>query len=155
MENNCEVSERKCLRKQRRAQHRLARDMNIKSIKDPTEVFILQFQLLLVNNYRKEIRARAVLRCVFFLQNVVICNAGLVTGLQREMLEQLTKEIIPESNIIMPPGKSYCFVKCKSVNEAQRFYNKVHGKTRLDGSKSPLYLSYVENGKFYLPFTTC
>ncbi|XP_043268581.1 alkylated DNA repair protein alkB homolog 8 [Venturia canescens] len=113
MENNNSVSERKCARKQRRAHHRLVRDMNIKCTEQPTE-------------------------------NIVVCNAGLVTGLCRETLELIVQEVLSDYWVSMPSGKSYCFVKCKSKDDALTLYNKIHGRKTLDKSKNPLYLSFVE-----------
>lgn len=62
--NNISVLDRKCARKQRRAHHRLARDMNIKCSEEPTEVcenfeqFFSQFdrKLVVISNLKIRIK---------------------------------------------------------------------------------------------------
>ncbi|XP_011311375.1 alkylated DNA repair protein alkB homolog 8 [Fopius arisanus] len=109
------VDMRKCSRKQKRAQHRLARDMKINCRDDPT-------------------------------QNLVICNAGLVTGFTRESLENILqefKEAAGNYEILMPPGKSYSFVKFSSPEIASRVYDGVNGNF-VEGQGPPLYLTFSE-----------
>ncbi|KAK0084307.1 hypothetical protein PV325_007302, partial [Microctonus aethiopoides] len=111
-EINC-VKEKKCMRKQKRAQHRIARDMNIKCSDEPTE-------------------------------NLVICNAGLVTGFKREELENILNEITNKYTIIMPPGKSYCFLKFDDKIVAEKVYQKFHGRN-VDGQVTPIYLTFSQS----------
>ncbi|XP_034936265.1 alkylated DNA repair protein alkB homolog 8 [Chelonus insularis] len=112
MENRF-VNERKCLRKQKRAQHRLARDMNIECSEEPT-------------------------------QNLVICNVGIVTGLQQEFLESILLEITESYEIIMPLNKSYCFIKFDHKETASKVYNYIHGKV-IGDQNIPLYLTYSKS----------
>ncbi|KAK0162923.1 hypothetical protein PV327_006651 [Microctonus hyperodae] len=109
---NC-VNEKKCMRKQKRAQHRIARDMNIKCCDESTE-------------------------------NLVICNAGLVTGFKREELENILNEITKKYTIIMPPGKSYCFLKFDDKIVAEKVYQKFHGRN-VDGQVTPIYLTFSQS----------
>ncbi|XP_011501882.1 PREDICTED: alkylated DNA repair protein alkB homolog 8 [Ceratosolen solmsi marchali] len=104
---------KKCQRKQKRAQHRLVRDLNIEYSKEPT-------------------------------QYLAICNAGLVTGLQREVLEQFIEKIIPNFHVIMPPGKSYCFIDFLSVDCSKEFYDKVHGNLKIPKYNIHFYLLYIK-----------
>ncbi|XP_046486288.1 alkylated DNA repair protein alkB homolog 8 [Neodiprion pinetum] len=103
----------KNLRKQRRAQHRLARDMNIKCSDEPT-------------------------------QCLMICNAGLVTGLRRDDVDSIVNELVPSYNLIMPVGKSYCFLKLRTKEHAQIVFDALHGKLKFQDKNTPLYLSFTE-----------
>lgn len=105
---------RKSVQKQKRAYHRLLRDMNIKCSTDPTKF-------------------------------LMICNAGLVTGLQRETLKNLIDPLDVQYDLIMPPRKSYCFIKFYSLEHATRLYNSLNGYVNLDGASTPLYVSYTES----------
>ncbi|XP_015126239.1 alkylated DNA repair protein alkB homolog 8 [Diachasma alloeum] len=110
------VDARKCWRKQKRAQHRLSRDMGINCCDTPT-------------------------------QNLVICNAGLVTGFTRQNLEDILRnscDLVKNYEILMPPGKSYCFVQFPSPEIASRVYGRVNGQV-IDGQESPLYLTFSES----------
>ncbi|XP_058807012.1 alkylated DNA repair protein alkB homolog 8 isoform X2 [Phymastichus coffea] len=105
---------RKCVRKQKRAQHRLARDMDVECSETPT-------------------------------QYIAICNAGLVTGLQREALEQFIGNLVPNFSLTMPPEKSYSFVNFSNVCNAQDFYNKVHGIAQGPNQNTVFYLIFIKN----------
>lgn len=104
----------KTLRKQRRAQHRLARDMNIQCSDDPT-------------------------------QFLMICNAGLVTGLRRETIDNIVHEFVSSYDLIMPLGKSYCFFKLPSKNDAEIVYKALHGILKLEDKNTPVYLCFTES----------
>lgn len=81
-----------------------------------------------------------------FLQNLVICNAGLSTGLKLEtLLEELSK-YGSVTDVVMLRDKSYCFVKCESVADAEMIYQMVHGKSKLAQNNGILYLSYSAKG---------
>ncbi|CAL7935142.1 unnamed protein product [Xylocopa violacea] len=105
---------KKSRRKQKRAYHRLLRDMNIKCCDNPS-------------------------------QYVMICNAGLVTGLQRETLQSVIDPFVAKYELIMPPNKSYCFIKFYSTEDATRVYNKIHGNVKLDEQCTPLYATFTES----------
>ncbi|XP_071643774.1 tRNA (carboxymethyluridine(34)-5-O)-methyltransferase alkbh8 [Temnothorax longispinosus] len=105
--------DRKSVRKQKRAHHRLLRDMNIKCTEQPT-------------------------------QHLMICNGGLVTGIKRETLQCVLDALISKYTLIMPAGKSYCFVTCNSREDATCVYNYIHGRIKLPGQNGPLYVCYTE-----------
>ncbi|XP_012286796.1 alkylated DNA repair protein alkB homolog 8 [Orussus abietinus] len=107
-------NDRKIVRKQRRAQHRLLRELNINSSDTPTE-------------------------------HLMVCNAGLLTGLERETLDHIVGSIVSEYELIMPPRKSYCFVEFVSKIDAQVVYDKVHGRVNLPDKSTPFYLSYTKS----------
>ncbi|XP_043263037.1 alkylated DNA repair protein alkB homolog 8 [Colletes gigas] len=104
---------RKSHRKQKRAYHRLLRDMNIKCCDNPTKY-------------------------------MMICNAGLMTGLQRETLQNVVDPLVSKYDLVMLPNKSYCFIKFYSINDAEYVYNKIHGQIKLEGRNTPLYASFTE-----------
>lgn len=108
-----ERNDRKSVRKQKRAHHRLFRDMNIKCTEQPT-------------------------------QHLMICNGGLVTGIKRETLQCVLDALISKYILIMPVGKSYCFVTCNSREDATCVYNYIHGRIKLPGQNGPLYVCYTE-----------
>lgn len=79
-------------------------------------------------------------------QNLVICNAGFSTGLKLEtLLEELSKygTII---DVVMLREKSYCFVKCKDIVDAETIYNNVNGRSKLAQNDGVVYLSYCLKG---------
>ncbi|XP_011883388.1 PREDICTED: alkylated DNA repair protein alkB homolog 8 [Vollenhovia emeryi] len=108
-----ERNDRKSVRKQKRAHHRLLKDMNIKCAELPT-------------------------------QHLMICNGGLVTGIKRETLQCVLDALISKYTLIMPAGKSYCFVTCNSREDATCVYNYIHGRIKLPGQNGPLYVCYTE-----------
>ena len=78
----------------------------------------------------------------------------MVTGLKREVLEQFIKEIVPNFNVTMPPGKSYCFVNFLSADSSKIFYEKVHGNVQVPNEDTVFYLLYIKSSKhFLLPIT--
>ncbi|XP_031838004.2 tRNA (carboxymethyluridine(34)-5-O)-methyltransferase alkbh8 [Nomia melanderi] len=105
---------KKGYRKQKRAHHRLLRDMNIKCSDNPTKY-------------------------------VMICNAGLVTGLKRETLQNIIDSIVSKYDIIMPLNKSYCFIKFDSMEDAECVYKKIHGHTNINNLNTPLYATFAES----------
>ncbi|XP_008552371.1 alkylated DNA repair protein alkB homolog 8 [Microplitis demolitor] len=105
---------RKINLKQRKASERLARDLNIKSCDKPTKYLLL-------------------------------CNAGLVTGLKRELLELILNKIISVNyEIILPRGKSYCFIQFSDENFASTVYEKLNGNFD-ENLKITLYFIYCES----------
>ncbi|XP_053978893.1 alkylated DNA repair protein alkB homolog 8 isoform X1 [Hylaeus volcanicus] len=105
---------KKSNRKQKRAYHRLFKDMNIKCCDNVTK-------------------------------NVMICNGGLVTGLQRETLQSIVDPLISKYDLVMIPNKSYCFIKCYSNKDAEHIYNQIHGCVKLKEQSTPLYASFTES----------
>lgn len=74
----------------------------------------------------------------------MICNGGLVTGIKRETLQCVLDALISKYALIMPTGKSYCFITCNSKEDATCVYNYVHGRIKLPGQNGPLYVCYTE-----------
>ncbi|XP_017753532.1 PREDICTED: alkylated DNA repair protein alkB homolog 8 [Eufriesea mexicana] len=101
-------------RKQKRAYHRLLRDMGIKCCDNPT-------------------------------QYVMICNAGLVTGFQRNILQDMVNSFVNKYDLIMPPNKSYCFIKLYSIEDAIYVHNKIHANIKVSGQNTPLYATFTES----------
>ncbi|XP_029038843.2 alkylated DNA repair protein alkB homolog 8 [Osmia bicornis bicornis] len=75
---------------------------------------------------------------------IMICNAGLVTGLQREMLQHIIDPLINKYDLVMPLNKSYCFIKLYSIEDAACLYNKIHGLIKIKGQNTPLYAAFTE-----------
>lgn len=78
-------------------------------------------------------------------RNILICNAGLSTGLDKEMLQNIVSPVISNCEFIMPLERTYCFIKCSLEIDAIQLYNKIHGCFKLDGQNTPLYLTYTES----------
>lgn len=81
---------------------------------------------------------------------MAVCNAGLSSGLQQEdLLDEFVKYGSVEQ-IIMMKGKSYCFVKCVNEHQAQMIFDAIHGKSKLGQNDGVLYLSFCQDGLFYI-----
>lgn len=78
----------------------------------------------------------------YILKNLAICNAGLSSGLQQEVLIDEVNKISPIEDIIMIPGKSYCFLKFFNLEDSINVFTAMHGKSKLGQNGVPLYLSY-------------
>lgn len=76
----------------------------------------------------------------------MVCNAGLVSGLEAEKLVEVFARYCGIKNVIMIPGKSYCFVECTDEDEAEKAYFNMNGKSVIPEIKGPLYLLYTESG---------
>lgn len=70
------------------------------------------------------------------------------TGLHEEGLLNEALKYGKVRNIVMLPGKSYCFIKCLDNNNAQQIYEGMHGKSKLAQNCNVLYLTYCLDGKF-------
>lgn len=75
---------------------------------------------------------------------MVVCNAGLSTGLEREAL---IAEFGDVHDVHMLRNKSYCFVVCADVSAAVKIYSEAHAKCRLGQNDTVIYLSYCETGR--------
>lgn len=130
--------ERKGLKKQRRARHKLSREMNVECSETATQVIIY------LNNGN---RCKSASHSLFIMfQFLAICNAGLIAGVQGDNLQRLIDATSVVCELITPVGKSYSFVKCATEDDAQIIYDKLHGKARLEGQNAALYLSFVSRG---------
>ncbi|KAI4488319.1 hypothetical protein M0804_005167 [Polistes exclamans] len=95
--------------------------------------------------YYRLIRDMNIKCCNKPTRNILICNAGLSTGLDKEMLQNIVSPVISNCEFIMPLGRTYCFIKCSLETDAIQLYNKIHGHFKLDGQNTPLYLTYTES----------
>ncbi|KAJ9601051.1 hypothetical protein L9F63_000786 [Diploptera punctata] len=76
---------------------------------------------------------------------IMVANAGLGTGLQEEELLELCSTYGEIEEIVMLPGKSYCFIIFKNVQNASEAYIAINGKMKITSSDSgPLNLVYAE-----------
>ncbi|KAJ6617883.1 Alkylated DNA repair protein alkB like 8 [Pseudolycoriella hygida] len=78
-------------------------------------------------------------------QNLVVCNAGLSTGLKNDVLLLEAMQFGSVLQIILLPGKSYSFIKCKSVQDSVSIYNGMNAKSTLGQNGSVLYLLYCDD----------
>ena len=74
----------------------------------------------------------------------MVCNAGLVSGIDRERIVALFEEFASIQRVIMVPRKSYCFVQCLNIEHAQRAFFAIHGKLTLPEVNGPVYLLFIE-----------
>ncbi|XP_053685733.1 alkylated DNA repair protein alkB homolog 8 [Sabethes cyaneus] len=78
-------------------------------------------------------------------ENIVICNAGLATGLQQEtLLEEVLRHVATSSleNVAFPTGKSYCSLRFKSTEMAQVAYEAMNGIAPLGQDGCVLLMAY-------------
>lgn len=131
-------ADKKLQKKQKRCQQIISADTQIQCGDQPTEVFeIVYFYYLFIN-----------LKLLHSQKNLVICNAGLSTGLQMDqLLDEIHRHDASVLDVIMVPGKSYCFARCSDIDESRRVYERLHGRSRLGQNDGVLYLSYCSDGK--------
>lgn len=79
---------------------------------------------------------------------MVICNAGLCTGLDSPALINEFTKFGAVHDYYLPRNKSYCFVTCASVSDAANIYNNTNSKCRLGQNETVIYLIYCESGKY-------
>ena len=79
-------------------------------------------------------------------QSLVICNAGLSTGLDVTQLLVEAKNHGNVANIVMIPGKSYSFLECVTEEDAESIYKGLNGLAKLAQNSCVLYLSYCTSG---------
>ena len=78
--------------------------------------------------------------------NILLCNAGLITGTSREDVVQLFREFGEICDVFMVPGKSYCFIRFQSVDGSLNCFNHLNGSMQnVDNSAKTIYLCYVES----------
>jgi hypothetical protein len=74
----------------------------------------------------------------------MVCNVGLVSGIEREEIVALFSEYATIQRVVMIPQRSYCFVQCSDKEQAQRAFSAIHGKLKLSGMNGPVYLLFTE-----------
>ena len=70
-----------------------------------------------------------------------------MTGFSEDTLKQILDGIVTKYYLIMPAGKSYSFVEFINEADAETVYNKINGRFKLSGEKTPLYLSFTKSGE--------
>ncbi|XP_055529648.1 alkylated DNA repair protein alkB homolog 8 [Wyeomyia smithii] len=78
-------------------------------------------------------------------ENLIVCNAGLATGLHQEVLvEEVLRHVASSSlaNINFPSGKSYCFLRFDSPETAQKAYEAMNGVAPLGQDGCVLLMAY-------------
>ncbi|KAG4078399.1 hypothetical protein HA402_013110 [Bradysia odoriphaga] len=78
-------------------------------------------------------------------QNLVVCNAGLSTGLKNDALLMEAAKFGTVLQIILLPGKSYSFMKCKTIDDSISIYNGMNARSTLGQNGSVLYLLYCDD----------
>lgn len=81
------------------------------------------------------------------LQNLVICNAGLSTGLDQTVLVSELTKYGTLANVCLLRDKSYCFVVCADKDSAIKIYDRTHAKSRLGQNDTIIYLTYCIEGE--------
>ncbi|XP_073844888.1 tRNA (carboxymethyluridine(34)-5-O)-methyltransferase alkbh8 [Musca autumnalis] len=75
-------------------------------------------------------------------KNVAILNAGLSTGLTEETVLETVEKFGKITRLLMLPNKSYCFMECSSIDDAQNIVNNMHGISKIGQKEAVVYLSY-------------
>ncbi|XP_050067122.1 alkylated DNA repair protein alkB homolog 8 [Anopheles maculipalpis] len=75
---------------------------------------------------------------------IVICNAGLSTGLQQEALLAEALQHGPIKQVQFPPGKSFCFLQCTSNTSALAVYTALNGVCALGQDGAVLLLAFCK-----------
>lgn len=137
--------EKKIQRKQRRFQHMIANDAGVVCCNQPTKVgFSMRY--LCLDKFAAFIDFRN--NCV---QNLVICNAGLSTGLDQTALVSEFSQFGALNDVCLLRDKSYCFVICADEINSREIYNATHAKSRLGQNDTVIYLTYcIEGLSFYI-----
>lgn len=80
------------------------------------------------------------------MQNLVICNAGLSTGLDQTALVSEFSKFGALSDVCLLRDKSYCFVICADDTNAKQIYEGTHAKSLLGQNETVIYLTYCTEG---------
>lgn len=83
------------------------------------------------------------------LQNIILCNAGQATGLEKSAITKLVTdlEIDEYPKFIAEKGETHSFLVFSTTESAALFYDTYNGKAKIDENGTPLYMSFVESGK--------
>ncbi|KAI5730157.1 hypothetical protein M8J76_010619 [Diaphorina citri] len=79
-----------------------------------------------------------------FQVTLLICNAGLVNGIAREVIVELFQSYGTLKHVLMVEGKSYCFVQFHSEACAEKAYDAIQGRITLPQTNGTLYLLYCK-----------
>ncbi|XP_017114749.1 alkylated DNA repair protein alkB homolog 8 [Drosophila elegans] len=76
---------------------------------------------------------------------LAILNVGLSNGLTEEnLLQAAAKSSGKVTEVIMLPGKSYCFVVCATLEDSQLIYLGMHNVSTIGQQGAVAYLSYIK-----------
>ncbi|KAI8037588.1 alkylated DNA repair protein alkB homolog 8 [Drosophila gunungcola] len=76
---------------------------------------------------------------------LAILNVGLSNGLTEEnLLQAANKSSGKVTEVIMLPGKSYCFVVCATLEDSQLIYLGMHNVSTIGQQGAVAYLSYIK-----------
>lgn len=78
------------------------------------------------------------------MQNIAICNAGLVNGLSAEIVIENFRKFGAIENVVMPEGKSYCFLTYRDLQSAVKAFTNINGILHIAQDNKPVYLAYTE-----------
>lgn len=87
----------------------------------------------------------------------MLCNVGQATGLSKEAIHLLLGEAPHNDTLpkyIAEKGESHSYLIFSSIQSSEKFYNINNGKWKPDVKGPPVYMSYVENGKFFKHYKT-
>ncbi|XP_067631080.1 alkylated DNA repair protein alkB homolog 8 [Eurosta solidaginis] len=101
---------------------------------------------------RKQRRCEAIIRGDLAIESsaaatrfLAILNAGLSTGLTEEAVLGAAVQHGTVQQVLMLPNKSYCFLECSTLNDAEQIYKNMHGRAALEQRGGVAYLSYFKN----------
>ncbi|XP_014284279.1 alkylated DNA repair protein alkB homolog 8 [Halyomorpha halys] len=77
--------------------------------------------------------------------NLVLCNAGLLTGISEEDVVNYFGHYGQIDNVVMVPKKSYCFIVFRDLDSAIDCFASMTLPSVSSLSKDPLYILYVED----------
>lgn len=78
-------------------------------------------------------------------QSLVLCNAGLLTGISEEDIVNYFCHYGQINNVVMVPQKSYCFIVFKNLSSAVECFASTTLPSVSSLSKDPLCILYVED----------
>ncbi|KFB50078.1 AGAP011900-PA-like protein [Anopheles sinensis] len=80
--------------------------------------------------------------CEEVTKTIVVCNAGLSTGLEQEALLRETLQYGNVQQVCFPPGKSYCYLHFSLTESAQAAYEALNGQCPLGQDGAVLLLAF-------------
>ncbi|XP_058832798.1 alkylated DNA repair protein alkB homolog 8 [Topomyia yanbarensis] len=76
-------------------------------------------------------------------ENVIVCNAGIATGLRQEVLvDAVLRYGVSLKDVELPAGKSYCYLRFYSSQMAQAALTAMNGKAPLGQDDCVLLMAY-------------
>ena len=78
-------------------------------------------------------------------KHIVICNAGLTTGLTYEEIIEFFQKFGILENVLLLPDKSYSFITFCKVKAATQAYQEVHATLSLKSQHNVLYLAFIDS----------